>query len=135
MSNPEKVLKQSADEWLKIAVKEIRTRIKKLRVHESGELYRTLHGSIHEISKGDRYRAALLYNYYGIFPDIGVGKGVPKDEVRLQKLLQGGRRAKPWTRAVAHQSHRFGDIMRDAYGRFASEAIAGSLQRKVVIDL
>lgn len=124
---------RSAKDWLPIAVKEIRAKLKKLKVEDSGTLIRELKGSIREVTAGSVYKAEILYHYYGIFPDMGVGKGVTRDEVRLQKMLSGGRKRKPWTREVAHQGYRFGEIMGRAMADYAVENISKSLQKKIVL--
>lgn len=126
---------QSAKLWLPIAVKEIRAKLKKLKVEDSGTLIRELKGNIAEVSAGSVYKAEILYHYYGIFPDMGVGNGVSRDEVRMQRMLSGGRRPKPWTREVAHQAHRFGEIMGKAMADFAVESISKSLQKKITLKL
>jgi hypothetical protein len=44
----------------------------------------------------------ILYNYYGMFPDMGVGKGIPIGEVAMMRG-QGGRRAKKWYSPVIYR--------------------------------
>jgi hypothetical protein len=126
-------------QWLEIAVKEIRGKLMKMKVHDSYALINSVSGEIQAVSGGDKHKASLLYNYYGIFPDMGVGKGVPKDEVALQKMLEGGsrhsgRRRKPWTREVAHQAHRFGDMIQKHYSDAMVENIAKDIRKKISFD-
>lgn len=125
-------LKQTAEGWLKIAIKEIRAKIKKLRIGQTGELYRSIEGDVSPRPNG--YRAELYYRYYGIFPDMGVGKGVPKDEVRLQRTLGGRRKPKRWTREVAHQGHRFGDVLGKQLADTTIQNVSKSLNRKIRMD-
>lgn len=125
------MLNEQKKQWLDIAVKEIRAKLQKLKVHDSYELIRSVSAAIQQTSGGDIHKAEILYNYYGIFPDMGVGKGVPRDEVRLQKMLEGSRKRKPWTREVAHQAHRFGDMIGQHYADHAIESIAKDLRKKI----
>ncbi len=125
-------LKQTAEAWLQIAIKEIRAKIKKMKIGDSGELYNSIEGNVKPHGSG--YRAELYYRYYGIYTDMGVGRGVPKDEVRLQKQLGGRRKPKRWTREVAHQSHRFGDVIGRRMANMAIENVSKSLNKKIRMD-
>lgn len=125
------MIQQNKKQWLEIAIKEIRAKLQKLKIHDSYELIRSVSGAIQQTAGGDVHKAELLYNYYGIFPDMGVGKGVKKDEVKLQKMLEGSRKRKPWTKEVAHQAHRFGDMIGQHYADHSIEAIAGDLRKKI----
>lgn len=129
------IKKETAEGWLKVAIKEIQKRIKKLKVEETSQLYNSLNGAIQEISGGSSYKAEILYNYYGIFPDMGVGNGVSMGDATANKLTGGTRKRKPWTRAIAGQAHRFGELMGEAYAKHAVEKIKGSIQEKIVIGM
>lgn len=125
--------KQTADQWLKYAIVEIRKRIKKYKVEDTGALYREVTGSIQELSGGDAYKAEILHRYYGIFPDRGTGRGQSSDDVAIAKLVGSGRKRKPWTRAIAAQSHRFGEVMAEEMAKTQIEKIKGSLDSNIVI--
>lgn len=125
------IKKDTAEAWLKIAVQEIKDKINKLKVRDTGALFNSVHGSIQEISGGDAYKASLLYNYYGIFPDMGVGKGIQKGDANVGKLLGFKRKAKPWTREIAAQRHRFKEVMTTAYADEAIKSVEGSLLKKI----
>jgi hypothetical protein len=125
-------LQNTAEAWLKIAVKEIRAKIKKLRIGKTGQLERSIQGRVKPHGSG--YKAEIEYRYYGIFPDMGVGRGVPRDEVRLQKQLGGKRKPKRWTREVAHQGHRFGDVLGRQLAQTTIENISKSLNKKIRMD-
>lgn len=125
-------IKQTAEGWLKIAIKQIRAKIRKLRIGQSGDLERSLEGKVSPYRTG--YRAELYYRFYGIFPDMGVGKGVPQDEVKLQKQLGGRRKPKRWTREVAHQGHRFGDVIGRKMADVTIENVSKSLNKKIRMD-
>jgi hypothetical protein len=125
-------LDNTAKEWLKIAIKEIRAKIKKLRIGQTGGLEQSIQGKV--APHGSGYRAELYYRYYGVFVDMGVGRGVPKDEVQLQKQLGGTRKAKRWTREVAHQGHRFGDVLGRKLADTTIQSVSKSLDKKIRMD-
>ena len=126
--------KQVAEGWLRIAVNEIQNKLKKLRVQDTGELVRSIHLNIQELSGGDSIKAELLYNYYGIFPDMGVGKGHGRGDATVARLTGSGRKRKPWTREIAAQRHRFIELMQLEYADEVTKAVADSLLKKVVIN-
>lgn len=126
--------KQTADKWLEIAIKEIRNKIQKLKIGSTGDLYSSISGSIQELSGGDSYKAEILYNYYGIFPDMGVGKGQEMGDQAVNKLAGGGRKKKPWTKEIAHQAHRFGELMGKEFANKGAKAVGDSLLTKVEME-
>jgi hypothetical protein len=44
----------------------------------------------------------ILYNYYGMFPDMGVGRGISTGDVAMMRG-SGGRRAKKWYSPVIYR--------------------------------
>lgn len=122
-------MKETAEAWLSVAIKEIKAKIKKLRIGKTQELYNSIEGNVKPHGPG--YRAELYYRYYGIFPDMGVGRGVPQDEVRLQKQLGGTRKPKRWTKEIAHQSHRFGEVLGKRMADQTIENVSKSLNKKI----
>lgn len=127
------ILKDTAQGWLKVAIKEIRARLQKLRIGQSGELLQSISGQVKTLEAGVRYEAEIHYNYYGIFPDMGVGKGVSSGDVKLERQLGGGRRRKPWTRAVAAQSHRFGETMHNTFAAHYQKELTKDIPGKITM--
>jgi hypothetical protein len=102
---------QTALKWRDIAVEEIRKKLRKLKVYDTGDLISSIQMFVKQ-SGLNSYKATLLYNYYGIFPDMGVGRGTSAFDNSVRKLVGGkGRKRKNWTREIAHQSHRFGEVL------------------------
>ena len=124
-------LNNIAQGWLKFALKEIKDKIRKLKIGQSGTLERTVDGSVKKHGPG--WKAEIRSRYYGIFPDMGVGRGVPRDEVRLQKQLGGRRKAKRWTREVAHQGHRFGELIGRGMADQATQSVSKSMDKKITM--
>lgn len=126
--------KQIANQWLKYALESIRARIKKLKVIDSGDLLASVDGNVSEEGKGKSYRAEIFYNYYGIYPDQGLGRGSGKGDQTVNKMAGAkGRKKKNWTKEIAEQRHRFGEIMGKAYADEHEEKITGSLRKKQVM--
>jgi len=126
--------KQTAEAWLPIALQEIRARMQKLKVNDTGELLRSVKGTISEVAGGDSYKAEILYNYYGIFPDMGVGRGQSMGDAAANKLAGGSRKRKPWSKAIAHQGHRFAELMGGSYARMTVEEVVKELPKVVGFD-
>ena len=128
--------KQVALAWRDIAVEEIRKKMAKLKVHDTYELIRSVQMYISDHG-ADSYKATLLYNYYGIFPDMGVGKGQQAFDVSVNKLAGSTRKRKNWTREIAAQRHRFGEVLADNFADAAVEKISKSLSvgRSIRIDM
>lgn len=110
--------KQAADKWLSIAVPSIREKITKLKVGETGALLNSVGGNVKATDA--EVTAVLQYLFYGIFPDMGVGRGITMADADTAKLLGFKRKRKNWTREIANQRHIFSDIMTN---EFADDAI------------
>jgi len=121
---------QIAKKWLSIALDQIKKKIKRLKVWETGSLYESVDGNVSEMSGGNAYKAEIMYNYYGIFPDMGVGSGKGKGDQTVAKLTGNQRKPKRWTKEIAAQRHRFGELMGEAFANEAVEGISGSLKKK-----
>lgn len=65
--------------------------ILKYNVEETGDLLRSLDWKVIE------NEIHILYNYYGMFPDMGVGKGQPLYS------NSGKRKPKPWYNKIIHR--------------------------------
>lgn len=127
--------KEAAEAWLKYAIKNIRERIKKLKVEDTGELYRSIDGAVQELSGGDSYKAEILYNYYGIFPDRGAGRGQTADEVSVNKLAGSGRKRKPWTKAITRESRSFGEVMQKVFADELTDGVLKKIPGNITMEL
>jgi len=127
---------QIANSWLPVALERIRAEMMRLKVQDSGSLIGSLQGKIQEISNGDQYKVELLYNFYGIFPDMGVGRGQAMGDQVVAKLLgQKGRKKKNWTKEIVRQRYALVNMLQGAYADEAKEAVTGSLRTKVVMNI
>ncbi len=107
-------------QWADIVIERWMAKISKLKIIETSELLRSFTSQVHMDANGDASKIVFTFLYYGIFPDMGVGKGVT-----YEKVSQSNRRAKPW---YSQQFHRevvkLGYIMAERYGEKAMEAIS-----------
>lgn len=105
--------------WADIVIKRWVTRITQLKVIETSELLRSFTSQITLDAKGDPFKITFTFLYYGIFSDMGVGKGVS-----FAQVPGSNRRAKPWySRQFTAEVHRLAEIMAEKYGERAIEAI------------
>lgn len=107
-------------EWADIVIQRWLSKINQLKVIDTTELLRSFTSQIYTDSKGDPVKVVFAFLYYGIFPDMGVGRGVKYEDVPTSN-----RQAKPW---YSNQFHRevikLGYLMAERYGEKAMEAIS-----------
>lgn len=123
--------KQSAEKWLSIAVPAIREKITKLKVGETGALLNSVGGTTKATET--EVTAVLQYLFYGIFPDMGVGKGITMASRDEAKLLGFKRKRKNWTREIANQRHIFSDIMTSEFADDAIREVLKMIPQTVVM--
>lgn len=119
---------QVAQGWAPIAHQEIVAKLRQLKVHDTFELINTLKVTIDALSGGDMIKATVMYRYYGIYPDMGVGRGVGGGDTDVNKLIGGTRKPKRWTREIAAQRHRLIELVYEAYANRSGEALAGLIK-------
>ena len=107
-------------QWADIVIERWMAKISKLKIIETSELLRSFTSQVHMDANGDASKIVFTFLYYGIFPDMGVGKGVT-----YEKVSQSNRRAKPWYSKQFHKEVvKLGYIMAERYGEKAMEAIS-----------
>lgn len=107
-------------QWADIVIERWMAKISKLKIIETSELLRSFTSQVHMDANGDASKIVFTFLYYGIFPDMGVGKGVT-----YEKVSQSNRRAKPWYSQQFHKEVvKLGYIMAERYGEKAMEAIS-----------
>lgn len=107
-------------QWAEIVIQRWISKISRLDVIETSELMRSFTSQVYTDASGDADKVAFTFLYYGIFPDMGVGKGVTYDQVR-----QSNRTPKPWySKQFFNEVKKLGYIMAEKYGEKALEAIS-----------
>lgn len=110
---------ETAIAWADIVIQRWESKITQLNIVETSELLRSFTSQVVVDSKGDPEKIVFTFMYYGIFPDMGVGNGVP-----YSMVPHSNRTPKPWySRRFAAEVHKLAAIMADKYGEKALEAI------------
>lgn len=105
--------------WADIVIQRWETKISRLGIIETQELLRSFTSQVELDAQGDPFKILFTFLYYGIFPDMGVGKGVKYDQV-----AGSNRRAKPWySKQFAAEVRKLAGFMAERYGERAQEAI------------
>lgn len=101
--------------WAKVNQKILKESMAKRKVGNTGALEASLDYEVTE--KAIR----VMHNYYGIFPDMGAGRGMKQADVRT-----GGskRKRKQWfTKPFWRDVTRLGDLMAQQFGMLATTEI------------
>jgi len=105
--------------WADIVIERWEFRIAALNVVDTGELLRSFQAQVTADSNGNGEKIVFTYAYYGRFPELGVGKGVPAGTA-------SNRKQKPWyTKIFFGQVNQLARIMAEKYGQ---EAIVGIVE-------
>ncbi|WP_151087394.1 hypothetical protein [Hymenobacter baengnokdamensis] len=109
-----------------------------------GDLERSFRAQVEVDGNGDLQRIELAYLYYGLFVDMGVGRGTKNGDQRdnsdsrklMGKVRGNARQAKPWlTKTTPGQLFKLGDLLQiDAADR-AGRIVMQTLPRELNIDL
>ena len=92
--------------------------MEKKGVYSTGSLYESLEWRL----IGDAIH--ILYNYYGMFPDMGVGVGVPLSVVSKMRQ-EGSRHIKAWYTPTIHREvSRLSTAVAVHFGLVASNTLA-----------
>jgi hypothetical protein len=109
-----------------------------------GDLERSFRADVELNAGGDLERIELAYLYYGLFVDMGVGKGTKSGDQRdnsdsrklMGKVRGNAREAKPWlSKTTPGQLYKLGDLLQiDAADR-AGRIVMQTLPRDLEIPL
>jgi len=96
-------LSLTVEAWAKIVVERWENKIVRLRIHHSGNLYKSFAVHVFTQANGDPDKIEFAFNYYGKFVDMGVGRS-------------GTRKKKPWySKVFFGQVKQLGVILRSKY--------------------
>ncbi|WP_187261333.1 hypothetical protein [Pontibacter beigongshangensis] len=137
--------RQLAEEWLKYAVQNWQSNLKRMRIKSSGDLYNSFKTQIIEQAGGDKIKITIAYAWYGQMVDMGVGKGTKygdvKDSTESRKLIGkmrgNARRPKKWWSnrrdAIGYQAFKLTLLMSGYKAQEATEKIKGSIDQNFTI--
>lgn len=113
--------------FAKFTVERWINRMYKLKIRETGELIRSFENHVYLDANGDPQKIEFVYLYYGIFPDLGVGTGVTKEETP-----KGNRHPKPWYNKVFWSRLQYiKDYAGEKYGMDAANMVKTILSNKL----
>jgi hypothetical protein len=126
-------LRALAKEFPVIAKKEMAERFRKLKIGQSGLLLNDMSFRGKVLVNG--IVVEIDYWYYGVFVDLGVGKGISLDDVTIARMVGSGRRKKNWTRKLAAFRHRLGELYTDIAAEEIAQHANQSLDRTLRFKL
>lgn len=110
-------LDETVHAWAKIVLQIWEDKIMHLGVHNTFSLVNSLYVHVQNAANGNPELVQFFFNFYGKFADMGVGGGVPLDQVSYSN-----RKPKPWYSKVFYsQVMQLSKILAEKY------AIKGSL--------
>lgn len=105
--------------WADILIERWQRRMKRLKIYQTGALVRSFTSQVQVDAKGDPLKVLFVFLYYGRFSDMGVGNGVP-----LQQVPYSNRKAKPWFNKVFFRELNYlAREMAQDYGDKAAEMV------------
>ncbi len=104
---------------ISIGIVSIRSNVSRSLMWQRPMLIRSFESHVELDANGDPQKIEFVYLYYGIFPDLGVGTGVTKEETP-----KGNRHPKPWYNKVFWARLQYiRDYVGEKYGRDAAEMV------------
>lgn len=110
--------------WKRVAQEKIRDGFRKRKIH-LGNLYESIVINIVSSANGDVQKVAFMFDAYGRFIDMGVGRGWAiggRREHSLKKMAGREVSKKPrrmkkfYSKTIFHEGHRLHEIMVEKYG-------------------
>lgn len=112
------------ESWAKITVEIWIAKIQELGIVDTEDLVNSFQQHVIANSSGDSARIEFMYNYYGRMVDMGVGKGVHKDEV-----ISSNRNPRPWySSTFILEVKKLANILADQYGHQSNLIITQSIK-------
>lgn len=107
------------DDWARYTAERLQKSIEKRKVGKTGSLKYSIIYQLMSATGGDTSSIKHMFNYYGRFVDMGVGKGVGLSEVKgnadLVKLM-GGRKPKKWySKTYYAEKTELAELLADKY--------------------
>jgi hypothetical protein len=124
-------------EWAKILNERLKKKLTKFKISYSDSLRRSIRTDVMRAVGGDVDKVRLLYNYYGAFIDMGVGRGQKIDEVKytgkLLRVVGGtGRKPKKWySVTITAECNTLADLMMKHYGHKGMVAVTEQIPTKI----
>lgn len=117
--------------WAEIAIKEWIQKISSLGIGHTDQLVDSLAHTAYTNSGGDISRVVFLFNYYGKFVEMGVGRAIPYDWAGSSSVQ---RTPKPWyTRTFRAEVHRLRELLQEKYANDYKRVIVATINEEHLI--
>lgn len=101
-----------ASRWAEIVIERWQKKIAKYKIGSTGALVRSFTSAVEADAKGDVQKITFTYLYYGMFVDMGVGRGTKYSQRGTSK-----RQIKPWYSSVVRREiYKLGELMIEKHG-------------------
>ena len=121
-------ISQVFDEWFAVSVKILKTKIAKLNIHHTGDLFNSVKyetPSYNELTG----KGFLVFNNYGRFVDMGVGRNYFLGNPGRVDTVKTTRTRKEWySRIFYAQVMRLREIMQTQIGKEAAHTIVSRIE-------
>jgi len=133
--------REIAEAWAKITIIKWKKKIASNRIGDTGSLLRSFKYNVLASAQGNVLKITLIFEYYGRFVDMGVGKGVKIGDVKESavsrklsgKMLGNRRRPKKWYSKTFHaEVMKLSEIFAKEYGHRGVVAITENLSDKSI---
>lgn len=130
--------------WARFLIERWVTNLHTLQIGSTGELEKSFKSFVEVNSDGDLTKIEMAYAYYGLFVDMGVGKGTKNgdqgsnsDARRLMGKQRGNQRGpKKWVNRTTHgQVLKLGELLAANAGQKAGYILVQTLPLTIDFDL
>ena len=130
-----------AEAWAVITIIKWKRKLASNKIGDTGTLLRSFKYNVLASAQGNVLKITLLFEYYGRFVDMGVGRGVKIGDVKESaasrmlsgKMLGNRRRPKKWYSKTFHaEVMKLSEIFAREYGHRGVVAITENLSDKSI---
>ena len=133
--------REIAEAWAKITIIKWKKKLASNKIGDTGTLLKSFKYNVLASAQGNVLKITLLFEYYGRFVDMGVGKGVKIGDVKesaasrklFGKMLGNRRRPKKWYSKTFHaEVMKLSEIFAKEYGHRGVIAITENVSDKSI---
>ncbi len=135
--------REIAQAWAKITIIKWKKKLASNKIGDTGTLLKSFKYDVLASAQGNVLKITLLFEYYGRFVDMGVGKGVKIGDVKESitsrkldgKMLGNRRRPKKWYSKTFHaEVMKLSEIFAKEYGHRGVIAITENVSDKSITN-
>jgi len=119
-------LQLTAEAWADILITAFEKKVYDLKINDTFALSESFAAHVFMETGGNINRIEFIYNYYGKYIEMAVGKGVTMDDVGI---TSNTRKKRLWYTPVFYRHvKRLGEILTEKYGQKAQVAIIENIE-------